>query len=1301
MPGFGRFESVEELASSGPVTVYSAKAPGESGPPRLAVKAFETQDDFADPEIIERRAGAFLAGAALQKELAAKAPASWAPVHDSRRDEGHAYYVTDLYPVTGQRIVDSRRDLSAQGVARIIGGVSDALAALHAHTPGRGHGGIRPGNVLIRPKDLESGELGDALVVLADPVPQERLSEKSLAEDSRELADLLHQIVVHRPAPKAGAVERGPEWAALGGPGEALRALCEQLLNPQSGGVLLSPADVRARLAEALRVRTPSKGPNKAMVAGVVTLVLLAGGVGAYFALQGGSPRFREDSDSRLRYVDAPAQWLVQEEGAASGLLAKIDTSLARGSGTQDDDAAREKLAGELAKIREELTILRGEAFPGIAGPQLLDQQKGFNARVAGVETELKRVNAGLDQLRGRLPEVKEGEDPRVPSVAQWMSGPEKRLRDAYAAAQSDLKEAGPEGAGDLARLDAEFQRVTGEIEAIRRMAWDDAAATEGEGVDPGQASQMARAKLERQKEIVARVEGIGAEVRKVNAEAAASLDRSRELLKAWLNAQRDAGASVAQSDVLVEEFKQSLRSMVGRVDQKKLGWSEARARVAALEAWAKGVDQALPAMPEVPKPAKTSVDFDDVVNRYANARNDHLKELAEPLVQDNVIPDLSEASYRARVDAARADLVILGQRSRDVLVGATEIEALLADGYTLNEPGAGGASGGGRSIDQARGVVATISRDNPLENAVAEVMARVAELERVEGLSEPGALTEAILSAGEEPSRVWAAWTRLLGAGYPSRAAQLTEMVRLRQEAVAPALEKVVDLQRRAAMLNRASADVKAAWITFVNDRAGETPAEVVAAFESMGAAGVAAPDLTSLNNSARMNLERWRFMQEVGAKVSAADKEGQIAQIIPVATTFLTKMDAAYPTTPAKLAGFRKQLGDFAKGKVVDLREEGPGRAGWAGVPEADGSAVTYTWKTHTLRFVKVQEDSENASFLCTTEASLRLFVDLVGAAGTWADLTRMGQKQGKLNDNRDGPIVWRWWQSAGNRMEPNPPEAGVPKSPNGNGWFTPLDPISQRGYYPPEMREPAPPSWNSPMTYVSAQGALYATALMGCRLPTPVEWKRARDMEGDVASSDANRRDAVWVQQHAYITQLYQPDENGNRAFNGARFPNGQILRVQLEGEQPTGNEADAQAAVDRNDGWLWFRPVHDGGGGVFRHLEGNVAEWVYTDTRAMEGAYGKKFTELSTFFGRTGEGLGVIGASALSPAEYSPEALLESGVAPGKKGFRMTPIGFSDVGFRPAFTTGAGGGAGLPRERLLGVLANTPYLTSGDR
>jgi hypothetical protein len=1292
---FGRYEVVDELASRGPFTVYSARIAGQPGPVSAAIKAFRTADEFADPELIEQQASSFLESAQLQKELA-QGGRGWAPVHETGRTATHAFYVTDLYPDNAQRIVDQRRDLIPSAIADIIAGVCDALEVLYAHAGQRGHGAIRPGNVLLRPR-TDDGGLEGAEVVLIDPVPPSRAEQTSHDEDLRQLSDLLHHLVTHRPAPRGGAVQRGPEWTRFGEAGELLRQLCESLLNPHPGEEF-GLREVRERL-EAIR-RAPS-GTQKSRTGlyVVVAVVLLAAvGAGGYLFFGRGGAAQRGEIDERTRYLsaeDPPSKWLVEDEMKAESLLADIDRSLASGAGLPEDDVERGRLVEELAALREKITRLREEVFPSGTSPQVVAHQKEFNERVRGAEGAMRELRVRLDVLKGRLPEVKAGEDPRVPEPMSWASVPQGRLVRVWEELQRELSASGPQGDEKLENLRPRVEDVIERLGKLRGLPWD---PYPGETADP----EKARLRVAHQQQVAADATKIIEELNALRQSCEGALGLAREWLIAWIDEQRASRPEA--SDELIDAYGDYLNHLERRARERKIGWADAKAEVARVREWVGMVEKKLPARPEPPVLAGLLADVDRILSRFDDERREEARTLSAPIIEERRVPQQGEGAYADLVEERTAVLRQRADKYTSLLAACARIESLSSDAYGPTE-----TPGDGESMVGLKATVESLATELDLEVAVQKAVDRVTALEQVEKLSSP----EDLLRAMNDVSRggtgqAWVAWRRLLATGYPRTVDELSAMAEQANGLLVPALSHIRDARRRSELTKRVSEDLRTAWHDFIRTKSGTSHVEVDRVFREMGRFGIGENDVKDGEAWLRFNYERWKLIEEVERGVTASEKEGQVAQIMPIAGRFVERWKQEYDLLKGDgLQSLRKQMMDMAAGKIVDLREEGPGRVGWKGEPAPDGSEVTYSGRGHTLRFVKVKEDADKASFLCTTEVSLRLFVDLIEEAKGWENLRSMGPKGGESQDGRKGPVVWRWWSDRGGQMEPNPPQEGAKKSQNGNGWFTqPPQPMGERGYYPAGLQaptgEPAAPSWDSPMTYVTPQAALFAASWMGCRLPTADEWREARKLEGETAAVESNRRDMLWKQQFDYILALRRENVNGALPFSGAKLPNGDIVRALGADRRPPAQEQDSQPAVDRTDGWLWFRPVADGGGRLFRHLEGNVAEWVYENALGSDSLLRPDFKTVEGVMGRRGEGLGVIGASALSPQEYAPEEVIPS-APPGAgtaKGFSVTQAlgtGFSDVGFRLAFTTGAGGGAGLPKDRLLSVLRGTPYLS----
>ena len=132
-------------------------------------------------------------------------------------------------------------------------------------------------------------------------------------------------------------------------------------------------------------------------------------------------------------------------------------------------------------------------------------------------------------------------------------------------------------------------------------------------------------------------------------------------------------------------------------------------------------------------------------------------------------------------------------------------------------------------------------------------------------------------------------------------------------------------------------------------------------------------------------------------------------------------------------------------------------------------------------------------------------------------------------------------------------------------------------------------------------------------------------------------------------------------------------------------------------DGDDGWPTTAEVGKFPAGIARwgqlDLAGNVAEWVFEDSRALEQIGEASAAPIEAALRRdTWKQFRVIGASALSGPQYAPETALELARYDGGK------KGFSDVGFRLAFTTGEGaGGSAKLGEQLARMLRSTAYLS----
>lgn len=227
MPVYGSFETVREVSRSGRGAVYTARRVGTSDE-RFAVKIFELPAYLAEEGEVERESAFFLHAAEVQKAVG-RPGSAWATVYESGALEGGAWYATDLFDRSIERLLLNRPDLEPADLLRVVDSVLSGLYELR-DAAGRAHGNLKTSNVLLSGK----GDLSAARVVLCDPWATERLRGGEAREDLRGLGDLIHWLVLHRGVrrPTGWPVQTSPEWKRLGRVGDGWLTLTNKLLDP-------------------------------------------------------------------------------------------------------------------------------------------------------------------------------------------------------------------------------------------------------------------------------------------------------------------------------------------------------------------------------------------------------------------------------------------------------------------------------------------------------------------------------------------------------------------------------------------------------------------------------------------------------------------------------------------------------------------------------------------------------------------------------------------------------------------------------------------------------------------------------------------------------------------------------------------------------------------------------------------------------------------------------------------------------------------------------------------------------------
>jgi hypothetical protein len=139
-------------------------------------------------------------------------------------DTDTAYYVTDLYPLTAQKVVDRRMAVGSRGLHAVVCGVVRGLTELREMFR-RAHGNLKLTNVLVRGDDLKLNAGKGTEVVLVDPAVEAHTA-RDRAADLLAIGELIHQLVLKRPfkPQKGGDATAYPPGFETGSPSTRCRS---------------------------------------------------------------------------------------------------------------------------------------------------------------------------------------------------------------------------------------------------------------------------------------------------------------------------------------------------------------------------------------------------------------------------------------------------------------------------------------------------------------------------------------------------------------------------------------------------------------------------------------------------------------------------------------------------------------------------------------------------------------------------------------------------------------------------------------------------------------------------------------------------------------------------------------------------------------------------------------------------------------------------------------------------------------------------------------------------------------------
>lgn len=604
-------------------------------------------------------------------------------------------------------------------------------------------------------------------------------------------------------------------------------------------------------------------------------------------------------------------------------------------------------------------------------------------------------------------------------------------------------------------------------------------------------------------------------------------------------------------------------------------------------------------------------------------------------------------AAFEAQLKRQSDELEAWRSRTGEAMAAFNAIDDALRMGAGLDECP---AAAKGKSIEElvAGYEAGPVWKDKAVTAALAPVVSRVERLRRITGMNDPNALVaEAAAMATDRFEAARAAWKRLGRLpGWPATPDQFNAERTIHRD-LSNVYARISE--SNAAWGNRLTDELVAGtrerWHTYFLALAD--PTRIAVAVARMDQYFLDANTAAELSAACAFRLAlrelRGELLDEAAPANEAAFRR-RVRQFVASARRIDGLADQ--PAAIELLESLSAEAA--AKDEGADLTKAGPALVRWTPSAGKDGRTVTFTPPADAaglspIRFVRVEPEGMPAGYLCTTEASVGLFLHAVVAGDRWAEVRKLMRAfDSPQADMRLGPRTWTVAASGRPALS--------------TSWVRlPLG-FAAKDFYAAGAKAGAP-SADSPVQYVSPAASVYFARLLGCRLPTAAEWSAAR--ASMKTAEVANLRDATWSKQKAHIQKQ---EEEGKLSVpedyypdTGAFWPKG--------AERLTGADAKSGAA---DDGVLWFAPVGKADDG-FRHLVGNVAELTFEKPDALATWHGGA-DELSKLLAGVSGAFRVIGGSAMS----SPSIAVDK---PQPLNYPEAPVGFADVGARLAFTAPA--------------------------
>lgn len=611
-----------------------------------------------------------------------------------------------------------------------------------------------------------------------------------------------------------------------------------------------------------------------------------------------------------------------------------------------------------------------------------------------------------------------------------------------------------------------------------------------------------------------------------------------------------------------------------------------------------------------------------------------------------------------------------------------TPVEAALDKGFTLDE------AASGKTVKElaASAEAHPLMQDKAFADAVKPITERLAGLKVLASVKSIEELRSLARSARRDtPELVVGVWQRLddpsiVGDAWLDAQQDVYQLL--------STLGGSVPADRKSQINTSAKAALPGRWIAYF--RTLSDGGAIVQAMSRRGDFHVSDGDYAKLPPAAKFN---WRLSVLKDAVKGAESEEKDAAVRKAVEQMVAEPWGELEKTEPVKstLEGLRAVLaGKTVVNGANQVADADPSLIGPAVV--ADGwkfvglKGDVYSYEmiapeggfkggvAPRLEFVRLTtpgpDGKTNTFYLCTTEVSLRLVIEVVDKARAW------GKLRGAYTNEPDFllPFVWSWPSGRESAMvlrDEADPRTGK------RSW---LDPVSKvpilatKSYYPPDV-DPGEPSLDTPMQYVTPSAAAFIARLINCRLPSSGEWIAAVAAEPNGRSIEGwNLRDQTFQKTSEHFRKS---------GLGTVTAPDTRSVDVPTSERRP----------YDHNDGVMWFANVEKDGGSPrkFHHLVGNVAEMVFEKPERFDGMrIGALDAVLAVIDAPENKAsLMVIGGSALS-ARLDPDTLFKPQPVRAGAQRRLAQNGCADLGFRLAFTPIVSGGQDLSQAQKFGAV-----------